>query len=301
VRIPADVDREDRLLAGLSARQLAILVPAALVLWMLYVGTRPFLPLPVFGACTAPVAATAAVLALGRRDGLSADRLVLAAVGQLRRPRRLVPAPDGITPPPRWLARRAGRLPAPLELPVRGIDPRGVVDLGAEGAALVCTASSLTFGLRSAAEQEALVGAFARFLNALTSPVQIVVRAERPDLRQAIVAIEEGAGALPPPALEAAAREHASFLAGLAASADVLHRQVLLVLREPKPAAESADILLRRAEEAASSLAAAGIALRTLAGEEAAAVLARATDAAASSCPGPRAAADDVVTAKAPR
>src|SRR5919108_6352042 len=190
VHIPADVDREDRLLAGLSARQLAILVPTALVLWALYAGTRTVLPLPVFGACAAVVAATAAVLALGRRDGLPADRLALAAVGQLRRPRRLVPAPEGIAPLPRWLARRAGRPPALLELPVRGIDPRGVVDLGTEGAAVVCAASSLAFGLRTEAEQEALVGAFGRFLNALASPVQIVGRAERADVRQAITAIE---------------------------------------------------------------------------------------------------------------
>src|SRR5919108_179013 len=150
----------------------------------------------------------AAVLALGRRDGLPADRLALAAVGQLRRPRRLVPAPEGIAPLPRWLARRAGRPPALLELPVRGIDPRGVVDLGTEGAAVVCAASSLAFGLRTEAEQEALVGAFGRFLNALASPVQIVVRAERADLRHAIAVLEDQAGALPHPALEAAAREH---------------------------------------------------------------------------------------------
>jgi len=33
VRIPADVDRPDKLLAGLTARQLAILAVAAVVLW----------------------------------------------------------------------------------------------------------------------------------------------------------------------------------------------------------------------------------------------------------------------------
>jgi Ca2+-binding RTX toxin-like protein len=40
VRIPADVDREDRLLAGLSARQLAILGTAAVVLWVAYAATK---------------------------------------------------------------------------------------------------------------------------------------------------------------------------------------------------------------------------------------------------------------------
>ena len=40
VRIPADVEREDRILAGLTARQLAILAVPAVVLWVAYEATR---------------------------------------------------------------------------------------------------------------------------------------------------------------------------------------------------------------------------------------------------------------------
>ena len=56
VRIPADVDREDRLLGNLTARQLAILAAAALVLWVGWAATRRLLPLPVFAALAAPFA-----------------------------------------------------------------------------------------------------------------------------------------------------------------------------------------------------------------------------------------------------
>src|SRR5438270_626733 len=71
VRIPADVDRDDRLLAGLSARQLAILGGSGLVIWLGYQATRTLLPLPVFAGLATPVAAAATVLALGRWHGLS--------------------------------------------------------------------------------------------------------------------------------------------------------------------------------------------------------------------------------------
>lgn len=297
VRIPADVEREDRLLAGLSARQLAILAVAGVVLWGVYVATRAFLPLPLFAACTFPLATAAGLLALGRRDGLSADRLVLAALRQLRAPRRLVPVPEGVAPVPPSLAHQAQPVPARLDLPVRGLDARGVVDLGEEGAALVCAASSLNLGLRTEVEKEAVVAAFGRFLNSVTAPLQIVVRAERADLSQVIAAIEEAAGGLLHAGLETAAREHARFLAELAARRDVLGRQVLLVLREPKSAADGGtDALLRRAAEATSSLAAAGITVRPLSAEESAAVLAGAADPEGPSRPGRQAAPDGVIT-----
>jgi hypothetical protein len=40
VRIPADVERPDKLLAGLTARQLAILAVTAVALWAGYAATR---------------------------------------------------------------------------------------------------------------------------------------------------------------------------------------------------------------------------------------------------------------------
>ena len=103
----------------------------------------------------------------------------------------------------------------------------------ADGKALVCRASAVTFSLRSPGEQEALVAAFGRWLNSLSAPVQVLVRAEPVDLGPAIAQLLEAAPGLPHPALESAARGHARFLADLAASHDLLRRDVLVVLREP--------------------------------------------------------------------
>ena len=123
MRIPADVERPDKLLAGLTARQLAILAVTAVALWAGYAATRHLVPPAVFGVVAVPVGAVAAMLALGRFEGVAADRWVAAAWRHHRSPRRLVPAPDGIAPAPAFLGagcRPAGRLPAPLRLPVAG-------------------------------------------------------------------------------------------------------------------------------------------------------------------------------------
>lgn len=273
VRIPADVDRPDTVLAGLTARQLAILAVAALSIWAAYVATRHVLPLPVFAALGAPLALAAGALALGRRDGLPADRWVLTALRHAAAPHRLVPAVGPVPPPPAW-AGDGGSVPAPLGLP--SVDARGLVDLGAEGAALICRASAITFSLRTPAEQAALLGAFAGWLNSLSGPTQIVVRAEPVGLAADIAALEDAAGGLPHPALEAACREHARFLVGLAAGG-ALSRQVLVVFRDRVPAG-AAERLARRASEAATALAGAGVTVTVLDPAEAAAVLVRAAD-----------------------
>ena len=274
VRIPADVDRDDPLLAGLAAGQLAILAVAGLLLYAGYASTRALLPLPVFAALAAPLALLAGVLAVGRRDGLAADRLAVAAWRMRRAPRRLVPAPGGI-PAPLQLLGPVGVLPAPLRLPVTAIGADGLLDLGPDGAARLARASSLTFALRTPAEQQALLGAFGRWLNALGQPVQILARTTPADLSAEVAALHSAAGALPHPALEAAARAHATFLAGLAAGA--LRRELLVVFRDPQPAG-APERLARQAQDATDALAAAGVALTVLSGPAATAVLAAVTD-----------------------
>ena len=290
VRIPADVDRPDKLLAGLTARQLAILAAAAVALWAGYAATRHLVPPAAYGAVAVPVAAVAALLALGRMEGVPADRWVLAAWRQHRSPRRLVPAPDGVPAVPGFLAKAAGShrppLPAPLRLPLAGIDARGVVDLGADGLAVICRASAVTFRLRTPAEQEALVAGFARFLSSLADPVQVLVRAEPLDVGPAVCALLDAAPGLPHLALERAARDHAAFLAGLAASRALLRREVLVILRQPmgQPAGQAGDDgdgpgrLLRRAAEAVTALGAAGVSLSVLDGVAAASVVGRCLD-----------------------
>lgn len=295
VRVPADVDRPDVILAGLTARQLAILAVAAVAIWGLYAATRGLVPVGAFAGLAVPVALAAGALALGQRDGLPADRWALAALRHARGPRRLVPAPGPMAAPPAW-AGPGDSTPAPLGLPPVGAD--GLVDLGAQGAALVSRASPITFALRSPAEQHALVGAFARWLNSLAGPAQIVMRAEPVDLDAEVAALEDAAGGLPHPALEAAAREHARFLAGLAGEG-VLRRGVLVVLRDPL-AAGAGERLARRAGEAAAALSGAGVSVQPLDPAETADVLAGAADPDGPPRPARLCAAGETVTGRTP-
>jgi hypothetical protein len=174
---------------------------------------------------------------------------------------------------------------APLRLPAGDLDPDGLVDLGSHGAALLCEVGTVNFALRTPQEQQALVGAFANALHALAAPVQIVIRIDRVDLADHLHTLEETAGGLPHPALEAAARQHARFLDELAGRRDTLRRQTLLVLRDPAPPAKAAPMLRRRADELAGLLGACGVTLTALDGAQAAAVLARACDPEAPAAP----------------
>lgn len=278
VTIPANVEYEDRLVFGLTARQLAILAGAAVLAWLLALALRPVLALPVAAVAALPVLAAGLLLAVGQRDGLSLDRLVLAALRHARTPRRHVLAPEGIPDLPALL--RVVHTPpplAPLCLPARGVDRDGVIDLAGEGAALLCRASTVNFALRTEVEQEALVAAFARFLHALWGPIQLVVRAERVDLDSLVEELERTAGELPDLQLEQCARDHARFLGELAGRRDVLRRELLLVLRDPRPQGAGAR-LLRRAGEAGGLLAQAGIRLTPLDQTAAIETLTRAVD-----------------------
>src|SRR5829696_5563357 len=107
VRIPADVERPDRVLANLTGRQLAILAGAAAVLYLAWTATRTVVPPLLFLTLAGPVAAAAATLALGTRDGISLDRLAVAALRQRLAPTHRVTAPEGILPVPTWLAAAA--------------------------------------------------------------------------------------------------------------------------------------------------------------------------------------------------
>ncbi|GGN23757.1 hypothetical protein GCM10011609_76750 [Lentzea pudingi] len=269
VRIPADVDMADKVIGPLTARQLAILAVTGLVLYAGWTATRAVLPLPVFLAVAIPVGVSAAVIALSQRDGLSMDRLLVAAIGQRIRPRHQVAAPEGVRPAPHWLTAQtaattasrtagtgknrsaeAGKNTAPrsqeispsaLRLPAEAVTDTGVVDLGADGLAVVAVASTVNFALRTPSEQESLVASFGRYLHSLTAPVQVLVRTERLDLSGQIDELRDRAGGLPHPALEAAALEHADYLVQLGEQTDLLRRQVLLILREPMGAAAPAD------------------------------------------------------------
>src|SRR4051812_4036306 len=92
-RIPADVTAPDRVLFGLTARQVAILTAVAAPAYLAWRALQGQVPDLVLIAAGAPVTAIAVALAIGRRDGVGLDTWLLAAVRYLRQAHRLAPAP----------------------------------------------------------------------------------------------------------------------------------------------------------------------------------------------------------------
>lgn len=279
VQVPANIDREDQLLGPLTARQLVVIGSAAVVVYGLWQALGPGNVI-VFAVLSAPIALAATALAVGRRDGVGLDRLLIAAVRhrvQVRSAPSTVRAAagDGVG---RVVSTRA---------PVRGVravgpDRLGVVDLGSAGLAVVCSVAPANLSLRSATEQHTAVAGFARWLHSLAGPVQLVTRTRRLDLSVPIARLHAAAPRLAHPALTRAALAHAAHLHALDAHAELLDHEFLIVFRDPAPARDGTvsavgDVLRRRAGEAVGMLGPLGLRVTPLSDAEAAAVLQRAT------------------------
>jgi hypothetical protein len=251
-RIPADIDTPDKVAYGLTARQLAILAGAAVLLYGLFTVLSNLVATPVAVGVLVPPAGAAAALALGRRDGVALDAWLWAGLRYRRRPRQIA---------------------APGLQPATGISDDGVIDTGSQSVALVaCT--TVNIGLRTADEQAALIGGYGRWLNSLSTPVQIVVSTRRVDLSRQAQRVSDRAATISSPGLAAAARDYAGFLDQLAEQRDPLWRTVTITHTAAQPAQA-----LRQAEHTAGALAALGAGTTVLDGGAALAVLTCAVDA----------------------
>lgn len=279
VRLPADIEVEDRLAFGLTARQLLLAAATAASAYSVYAVLSSLLPGPAAIALTCPLALAGVLVALGRFEGLPADRLAFSAARFLHSPRRQVLAPEGLGPALATMPTRAGRRLAPLDLPVRAILSSGLVELEGGRFCLLLRARGASFLLRGEEEQAALVEAFGRFLNSLTEPIEIAIRSQPVDLEPLIAALEQTAAARPDGAIARAARDHARFLTQLTAGEGIRRREILLALPTTgRDRATARPVLERRAQEAVELLRPAGIELAVLDGDQAAALLARALD-----------------------
>ncbi len=272
VKVPADVELEDRLAFGLTGKQLLILTGAAVCAYGVDLLLAPLLPTPFALAASVLAAAGGIVLALARRDGMAGDQLAVAVARFLFAPRLRLLAPEGLPAP--LPGGPPGARFAPLELPLVRILRSGLVELADGSHCRLLRAEGTSFELRAPGEQAAFVAAFARFLNGLQQPVQIVVRGEQVTLEPQAAELDRHARSLEG-GLRAAASDHARFLRSLGGGAEPLRRrQLVLVLasREPRELVELA--LARSASQAAELLAGAGIELAPLDGEQTAALLA---------------------------
>jgi hypothetical protein len=298
-RMPADVDAPDKVLYGLTFRQLAILAVAAVAFYAAWRGLHRVLPVPVLLGAGVVFGGLVFGLAVGRRDGLPLDLWLLAAVRHWRAPRALSTT-DTTARTPDWVQAPASRvmLPAPLTLPADAIDDAGEISLGGTRAAIVA-ATSVNLALRTADEQAALVEVFGRWLNSLTTPTQVVVSAQPVDLHSHARTLSDAADGLPHPALASAAADHARFLDDLAERRDPLRRQVLIVTRAG--AGERGEhAARRRADDTVRSLSGLGVTTRAMDGAAATAALAAAADPYRPPRPGGLAAPDTTITGPAP-
>src|SRR5215470_14598191 len=89
-RVPADVERKDAILFGFTFRQLTILTVAGLLIYTAWTALATVVPPMAFLIGAIPVAATAFVLAVGRRDGIAFDVWMWHAIRYRRAPHGLV-------------------------------------------------------------------------------------------------------------------------------------------------------------------------------------------------------------------
>ena len=295
-RMPADVDAPDKVLYGLTFRQLAILAVGAVVLFAAWRRLHTLVPVPVLLAAMVPLGALVFIIAVGRRDGLPLDQWLTHAVRYRQAPKALSTS-DIPTAVPDWVAvpeKTRVVLPAPLRLPADAITDSGEITLGG-GRAAVVAATSVNLALRTPDEQNALIETFGRWLNSLSTPTQVVVSAQPVDLASHARTLADAAPALPHPALEAACADHAAFLGDLATRRDPLRRQVLIIGRAAggEPGEHTAR---RRADDTVRALSGLGVTARALDGPAVTAALAAAADPFSPPPPGPRAAPDAAIT-----
>jgi hypothetical protein len=292
----ADIDAPDKILYGLTFRQLAVLAVTAVVFYGAWEGLHPYVPVPILLGAGVLVGGVVFAIVVSRRDGMSMDAWLLAAIRHSRQPRALsatdtAPAtPDWVQPPTSRV-----RLPAPLKLPADAIADDGQITLGTTRAAIVA-ATTVNLALRTNDEQAALIDAYGRWLNSLATPTQILVSAQPVDLRSYARTLAATATSLPHPGLVEACADHAAFLEQLAVQRDPLRRQVLVVGRAPT-ADRAAYAARRRADDTVRALTGLGITARVLDGPSATAAIAAAADPYRPPRPGGLAGPDTVITA----
>jgi hypothetical protein len=229
-RIPGDLDRPDRFLLGLTARQLLLVAPAFAVIAILAWVLTPLVPIWTLMPVLAVLAGGAIAMTMIKQDGMSPDQLAGHVVRYLRSPRHLVSAPEGTPPMPRRLRGLRPRMRlGHFREPWRGFRG-GDIDLG-DSCVRLLAVSSLDLQLRSEKETRVLTEGFGRLLNALDDSLCVIVRGEPIDLEEAAEEAEH-AGQGPDGAANAAVHaygaDHAAFLRSMAGG---LRRQVYIVVR----------------------------------------------------------------------
>jgi hypothetical protein len=136
-----------------------------------------------------------------------------------------------------------------VHLSIEHID-EDVVYLSGEQYRAVLEAGSVNFGLQGEAEQEVVIAGFARALNALSYPIQVLVRVLPIDLDQYLGDIEGRTRGLSD-ALADLSQEYVSFLRRLARNRALLERRFYVVVPAGTEAASARPWPLRQGRPSA--------------------------------------------------
>ncbi len=98
------------------------------------------------------------------------------------------------------------------------------------GAALVLSSTSLNFSLLSEREQEAILFAYAAFLNSLSFSAQILVRSEKKDIGRYLAFLEEARARQTNPRLSQMMQEYEAFVSATVKKKGVLSKRFFIVI-----------------------------------------------------------------------
>ena len=261
-RVPADVEAPDRILAGLTTRQVAVLAVAAAAAYLGWHALHQVAPTSLLAGLAMPMAGLTFALVVGRRDGLGLDVWLAHAIKYARAPHKLVPA--RVTPLPAWAPALPSKQPpvGVLRLPAVAIEPDGVIRTSRSTAVAVVAATTVNATQSSTTDQAGLVTGFASWLNSLTGRAQIVVSSRRVDLATRASRAAKAADELANPALAEAAVGYAQFLLDLAEARQPMARAVTVTTTGS--GADPVIVARRAADQAAAAFAGLGASVEVL-------------------------------------
>lgn len=94
----------------------------------------------------------------------------------------------------------------------------------------VILVSSINFALKSEPEQEAIIGQYVTFLNALDFPVQIVVQSRRLDIDNYLARLQDSAKNQPNELLKLQIKDYKNFIQELVSLGQIMQKQFFVVV-----------------------------------------------------------------------
>lgn len=119
--------------------------------------------------------------------------------------------------------------PAQSFVPVKEVR-NGVIILKEGGYRGILMCSSINFALKSADEQQAIIGGFQSFLNTLDFSVEIVVHSRRMDIRPYLALLEERTDVQATELMRIQVREYIAFIRNFIEGADIMTKLFYVVV-----------------------------------------------------------------------